>query len=178
MSRIGKLPIALPSNVEAIVSTSEVVIKGPLGFMSKPLTHLVKITLKENNILCFETTNNSRQARAMFGTMRALVNNMVIGVIKGFEKRLVLVGIGFRAQIQAFELNLSLGFSHPIIFSIPKNIQCELPTQTEIVVRGIDNQVVGQVAAKIRSYRPPEPYKGKGIRYSDEIITLKDTKKK
>lgn len=177
MSRISKVPIALPSSVEAIISIVKIIINGPLGSLSQPLTDLVHIT-NNNNILSFKVLNNSREANAMSGTLRALVNNMIIGVTKGFEKKLNLVGVGFRAQVQNNELNLSLGFSHSVVYLIPNNIKCETPTQTEILIKGIDFQVVGQIAAKIRAYRKPEPYKGKGIRYADEIVILKDTKKK
>ena len=132
----------------------------------------------DNGTLKFEAANDSREANAMSGTLRALVNNMVNGVTKGFEKKLSLVGVGYRAQAQGDKLNLSLGFSHPVVHQMPQGVKCETPTQTEILIKGIDRQRVGQVAAEVRAYRPPEPYKGKGVRYVDEVVTLKETKKK
>jgi large subunit ribosomal protein L6 len=148
-----------------------------LGTLSQPLNGLVKV---ENNAgtIKFEAANDSREANAMSGTLRALVNNMVNGVTKGFEKKLTLVGVGFRAQAQGNKLNLSLGFSHPVVHQMPQGVKCETPTQTEIVIKGIDRQQVGQVAAEVRAYRSPEPYKGKGVRYVDEVVVLKETKKK
>jgi len=177
MSRVGKMPIALPSGAEATITAAQITVKGPLGSLSQPLTGLVKVA-NNNGTLNFEVANDSREANAMSGTLRALVNNMVNGVTKGFEKKLNLVGVGFRAQAQGDKLNLSLGFSHPIVHQMPQGIKCETPTQTEILIKGIDRQVVGQVAAEIRAYRQPEPYKGKGVRYSDEVVVLKETKKK
>ena len=177
MSRVGKMPIALPSGAEATITAAQITVKGPLGSLSQPLTGSVKVA-NNNGTLNFEAANDSREANAMSGTLRALVNNMVNGVTKGFEKKLNLVGVGFRAQAQGDKLNLSLGFSHPIVHQMPQGIKCETPTQTEILIKGIDRQVVGQVAAEIRAYRQPEPYKGKGVRYSDEVVVLKETKKK
>lgn len=177
MSRVGKMPIALPSGAEATISAAQITVKGPLGTLSQPLTGLVKVA-NNNGTLNFEVADDSREANAMSGTLRALVNNMVNGVTKGFEKKLNLVGVGFRAQAQGDKLNLSLGFSHPIVHQMPAGIKVETPTQTEILIKGIDRQVVGQVAAEIRAYREPEPYKGKGVRYADEVVTLKETKKK
>lgn len=177
MSRVGKMPIALPSGAEATITAAQITVKGPLGSLSQPLTGLVTVA-NENGTLNFAAANDSREANAMSGTLRALVNNMVNGVTKGFEKKLNLVGVGFRAQAQGDKLNLSLGFSHPIVHQMPQGIKCETPTQTEILIKGIDRQVVGQVAAEIRAYRQPEPYKGKGVRYSDEVVVLKETKKK
>lgn len=177
MSRIGKIPIILPSNLEVIISPIKITINGPLGSLTRHLSSFVKVT-NNNNVLNFKVIKNTREGNAMFGTFRALVNNMIIGVTKGFEKKLNLIGVGFRAQVEGNTLNLSLGFSHPIIYKVPQNIECKTLTQTEILLKGIDRQVVGQVAAEIRSYRQPEPYKGKGVRYSDEIIVLKETKKK
>jgi large subunit ribosomal protein L6 len=177
MSRIGKMPIALPKGAEATVTAAQITVKGPLGTLSQPLNGLVKV---ENNAgtIKFEVANDSREANAMSGTLRALVNNMVNGVTKGFEKKLTLVGVGFRAQAQGNKLNLSLGFSHPVVHQMPQGVKCETPTQTEIVIKGIDRQQVGQVAAEVRAYRSPEPYKGKGVRYVDEVVVLKETKKK
>jgi large subunit ribosomal protein L6 len=177
MSRVGKMPIALPSGAEATISAEQIIVKGPLGSLTQPLTGLVKV---ENNAgtLKFEAANDSREANAMSGTLRALVNNMVNGVTKGFEKKLNLVGVGYRAQAQGDKLNLSLGFSHPVVHQMPAGVTSATPTQTEILIKGIDKQQVGQVAAEVRAYRPPEPYKGKGVRYSDEKVVIKETKKK
>jgi large subunit ribosomal protein L6 len=177
MSRVGKMPIALPKDVEATIAAEKITIKGPLGTLTLPLTGLVKIQ-NENGTLTFEPTNDSREANAMSGTVRALVNNMVNGVVKGFEKKLNLVGVGYRAQAQGDKLNLTLGFSHPVVHQMPAGVKCETPSQTEILIKGIDRQKVGQTAAEVRAYRSPEPYKGKGVRYSDEVVVLKETKKK
>ncbi|MBO9538815.1 50S ribosomal protein L6 [Herbaspirillum sp.] len=177
MSRVGKMPVALPNGAEATITAAQITVKGPLGSLTQPLTNKVKVA-NNNGSLTFEVADDSREANAMSGTLRALVNNMVNGVTKGFEKKLTLVGVGFRAQAQGDKLNLSLGFSHPIVHQMPAGIKCETPTQTEILIKGIDRQVVGQVAAEIRAYREPEPYKGKGVRYADEVVTLKETKKK
>jgi large subunit ribosomal protein L6 len=177
MSRVGKMPIALPAGAEATISAEQIVVKGPLGSLIQPLTGQVKI---ENNsgVLKFDAANDSREANAMSGTLRALVNNMVNGVTKGFEKKLNLVGVGYKAQAQGDKLNLSLGFSHPVVHQMPAGVKCETPTPTEILIKGINRQQVGQVAAEVRAYRAPEPYKGKGVRYADEVVTLKETKKK
>ncbi len=177
MSRVGKMPIALPKGVEASFSAEQITVKGPLGTLIQPLNGLVKV-VNEDGTLKFEPANESREANAMSGTLRALVSNMVNGVSKGFEKKLNLVGVGFRAQAQGDKLNLSLGFSHPVIHQMPDGVKCETPTQTEILIKGVDRQKVGQVAAEVRAYRRPEPYKGKGVRYSDEVVLLKETKKK
>jgi large subunit ribosomal protein L6 len=171
------MPIALPKDVEATIAADLITIKGPLGTLTLPLTGQVKIN-NENGTLTFEPTNDSREASAMSGTVRALVNNMVTGVNKGFEKKLSLVGVGYRAQAQGDKLNLSLGFSHPVVHQMPQGVKCETPSQTEILIKGIDRQKVGQTAAEVRAYRSPEPYKGKGVRYVDEVVTLKETKKK
>jgi large subunit ribosomal protein L6 len=177
MSRVGKMPIALPTGAEAAIAAEQIVIKGPLGQLSLPLTGLVKVK-NDNGTLNVEAANDSREANAMSGTIRALLNNMVDGVTKGFEKRLSLVGVGFRAQAQGDKLNLSLGFSHPVVHQMPAGVKCETPSQTEIVIKGIDKQKVGQTAAEVRAYRSPEPYKGKGVRYLGEVVKLKETKKK
>jgi len=177
MSRVGKMPIALPKGVEASLSAEQITVTGPLGVLSQPLNGLVKVA-NDEGALKFEPANDSREANAMSGTLRALVNNMVNGVSKGFEKKLNLIGVGFRAQAQGDKLNLSLGFSHPVVHQMPDGVKCETPTQTEILIKGIDRQKVGQVAAEVRAYRRPEPYKGKGVRYSDEVVLLKETKKK
>lgn len=177
MSRVGKMPIELPKGAEASITAEQITVKGPLGSLSRSLNGLVKI---ENNAgtLQFAAADDSREAQAMYGTMRALVNNMVSGVTKGFEKKLNLVGVGYRAQAQGDKLNLSLGFSHPVVHQMPTGVKCETPTQTEILIKGIDKQQVGQVAAEVRAYRSPEPYKGKGVRYADEVVVIKETKKK
>lgn len=177
MSRIAKNPVVLPGKVEVTLTQGEISVKGPLGVLTQKLSPNVKVEKIENR-LEFTMAQSSRQANAMSGTMRALVANMVDGVSKGFEKKLTLVGVGYRAQAQGDKLNLTLGFSHPIVYQMPKGIKAETPTQTEIVIKGMDKQIVGQVAAEVRRYRSPEPYKGKGVRYTGERIVLKETKKK
>jgi large subunit ribosomal protein L6 len=177
MSRIGNAPVVLPEKVEVTLADDQVSVKGPLGTLTQKLVPQVRIEKVENRIQ-FKVTNNSRQASAMSGTLRALVANMVLGVTRGFEKKLTLVGVGYRAQAQGDKLNLTLGFSRPIVHSMPKGIKVETPTQTEIVIKGSDRQMVGQVAAEVRAYRGPEPYKGKGVRYAGEQVVLKETKKK
>ncbi len=177
MSRVGKSPIAVPQGAEITLSADLITVKGPLGTISQQQNQLVKI-VNDNGTLKFEPTDESREANAMSGTMRALVANMVSGVTKGFERKLTLVGVGFRAQAQGDKLNLSLGFSHPVVHDMPVGVKAETPSQTEILIKGIDKQKVGQVAAEVRGYRPPEPYKGKGVRYADEVVILKETKKK
>jgi large subunit ribosomal protein L6 len=177
MSRVGKMPIEVPAGVEITIADAKISVKGPKGTMSLPLNGLVKVK-KEGSALVFETADESRESNAMSGTVRALVNNMVNGVTKAFEKKLTLVGVGYRAQAQGDKLNLSLGFSHPVVHQMPEGVTVVTPTQTEIVITGIDKQRVGQVAAEVRAYRPPEPYKGKGVRYSDERVVIKETKKK
>jgi large subunit ribosomal protein L6 len=177
MSRIAKYPVDLPQGVEVTLGDAEISIKGPLGTLSQFLLPDVKVQREGGQIIC-RADKNAPNADAMSGTMRALVNNMVIGVTKGFEKKLSLVGVGYRAQAQGRKLNLTLGFSHPVVHEMPDGIKVETPTQTEILIKGIDKQVVGQVAAEIRAYRSPEPYKGKGVRYADEVVVIKETKKK
>ena len=177
MSRVGKMPIPVPAGVEVTIATEKIGVKGSQGTLSLPLTGQVTIK-NESNTLTFAPADETREANAMSGTVRALVNNMVNGVSKGFEKKLSLVGVGFRAQAQGDKLNLSLGFSHPIVHSMPAGVKVETPTQTEIIIKGIDRQQVGQVAAEVRAYRSPEPYKGKGVRYVDEVVVIKETKKK
>ena len=177
MSRVGKMPIDLPKDVEVTITADKIAVKGPQGTLSLPLTGQVVIK-NESGTLNLTPADESREANAMSGTVRALVNNMVNGVTKGFEKKLQLVGVGFKAQAQGDKLNLSLGFSHPIVHSMPNGVKCETPTQTEIIIKGIDRQKVGQVAAEVRAYRSPEPYKGKGVRYVDEVVVIKETKKK
>jgi large subunit ribosomal protein L6 len=177
MSRIAKFPIPLPKGVEVTLGTGSISVKGPLGTMARPLDPNVGIQ-KEGEALVCKALGNSQHAVAMSGTLRALVANMVTGVSKGFEKKLALVGVGYRAQAQGDKLNLTLGFSHPVVHQMPKGVKVATPTQTEVIVSGIDKQLVGQVAAEIRDSKPPEPYKGKGVRYADEQIVLKETKKK
>ena len=177
MSRIGNTPVVLPEKVEVTLSAGEISVKGPLGTLSRRLSPQVKVEKVENRVE-FKVNDNSRQADALSGTMRALVANMVTGVTKGFEKKLTLVGVGYRAQAQGDKLNLTLGFSHPVVHPMPTGIRVETPTQTEILIKGLDRQLVGQVAAEVRAYRGPEPYKGKGVRYANEQVTIKETKKK
>jgi large subunit ribosomal protein L6 len=177
MSRIAKYPVKLPAKVEAKVNANVVEVKGPLGTLSRTFNSDVVISLFEGSISC-KASSETKASRSMSGTARALVANMVTGVEKGFERKLSLVGVGYRAQAQGDKLNLSLGFSHPVVHTMPVGVKCETPTQTEILIKGVDKQQVGQVAAEVRAYRPPEPYKGKGVRYVDEVITLKETKKK
>jgi len=177
MSRVGNSPVALPEKVEVMIGVDRISVKGPLGTLAQQLTPNVKVEKVENH-LEIKVNDNSRQANAISGTTRALIANMVHGVSKGFERKLNLVGVGYRAQAQGDKLNLTLGFSHPVIHQLPQGVKAETPTQTEIILKGADKQLVGQVAADVRNYRPPEPYKGKGVRYADERIVLKETKKK
>jgi large subunit ribosomal protein L6 len=177
MSRIAKYPVPVPKGVDVNIASGEISIKGPLGTIARAADPNVGVE-KDGDKLVFKALGNSNHANAMSGTMRALVANMVLGVTKGFEKRLALVGVGFRAQAQGEKLNLSLGFSHPVVHLMPKGVKVATPTQTEIVISGVDKQLVGQVAAEVRAHRPPEPYKGKGVRYVGEAIVLKETKKK
>lgn len=177
MSRVGKMPIAVPQGVDVSVTADRISVKGSLGTLVRPVNELVTVK-SEAGKLMFAPANESPEADAMSGTMRALVANMVNGVTKGFEKKLTLVGVGFRAAAQGNKLNLQIGFSHPVAMDMPAGIQVVCPTQTEIVIKGSDRQAVGQIAAEVRAVRPPEPYKGKGIRYADEKVSLKETKKK
>jgi large subunit ribosomal protein L6 len=177
MSRIGKEPVSVPANVEVNLSSSEVSVKGPLGKLQRSINS--DVTVKhEGDTLLVKVANDSRQANAMSGTMRALLANMVQGVTSGYEKKLSLVGVGYRAQAANETLNLTLGFSHPVVYKMPEGIKVETPSQTEILIKGIDKQKVGQVAAEVRAFRKPEPYKGKGVRYADEVIVMKEAKKK
>ena len=164
MSRIGKLPVTIPAGVEVAVKDNQINVKGTLGALALTLT--------------FVPVNESREANAMSGTMRQLVNNMVNGVSKGFEKKLTLLGVGYKAQAQGSKLNLTVGYSHPVVMDMPAGIKVETPTPTEILIKGSDRQRVGQIASEVRAVRPPEPYKGKGIRYADEKVVIKETKKK
>jgi len=177
MSRIAKYPVNVPAGVEISLATEQIAIKGPLGTLTQALSANV-VVARDGDQLTFAAANDSQQANAMSGTLRALVSNMVLGVTTGFVRKLNLVGVGYRAQAQGDAVNLTLGFSHPVVHKLPKGVKAETPTQTEIVLKGTDKQQVGQVAAEIRAYRPPEPYKGKGVRYSDEKIVIKETKKK
>jgi large subunit ribosomal protein L6 len=176
MSRVGKSPIAL-QGAEFKVADGAITVKGPLGTITQAASPLVNVA-NENGVVQLSPVNESREANAMSGTLRALLANAVLGVTKGFERKLTLVGVGYRAQAQGDKLNLSLGFSHPVVHQMPEGIKAETPTQTEILIKGIDKQKVGQVAAEVRGYRPPEPYKGKGVRYANEVVILKETKKK
>lgn len=177
MSRIAKYPVKVPSGVEVSLSGECVTVKGPLGALTQKILPNVAVVRAGEELQC-GVTGSAAEAKAMSGTMRAILANMVIGVSKGFERKLTLVGVGYRAQAQGTKLNLTLGFSHPVVHDMPAGVKVETPTQTEIVLKGIDKQQVGQVAAEVRAYRPPEPYKGKGVRYSDEVVAIKETKKK
>lgn len=177
MSRVAKNPVTVPAGVEVKFGTDKLTVKGKNGELSFPLTEDVTIELNDDQ-LTFAAANSTKQANAMSGTVRALVNNMVKGVAEGFEKKLQLIGVGYRAQAQGKVLNLSLGFSHPIAYEMPEGVSVQTPSQTEIVLTGADKQAVGQVAAEIRSFRSPEPYKGKGVRYVGEVVVMKETKKK
>jgi large subunit ribosomal protein L6 len=177
MSRIAKYPVALPKGVDVQLAANQITIKGPLGTLSRSINPSVRVERDGDNLMC-KAVEGALDGSAQSGTMRALVNNMVHGVTKGFEKKLMLVGVGYRAQAQGTKLNLSLGFSHPVVHDMPQGIKVETPQQTEILIKGIDKQLVGQVAAEVRAYRSPEPYKGKGIRYAGEQVVLKETKKK
>ena len=177
MSRVGKMALPVPKGVDVALSAEQISVKGSLGTLVRPANGLVTIK-NEDGKLTFVPANDSVEADAMSGTMRALLANMVNGVSKGFEKKLALVGVGYRAAATGSKLNLQIGFSHPIAKDMPAGVKVECPTQTEIVIRGSDRQVVGQIAAEVRAIRPPEPYKGKGIRYVGEKVVIKETKKK
>ncbi|MES2771502.1 MAG: 50S ribosomal protein L6 [Pseudomonadota bacterium] len=177
MSRVAKNRIVLPQGVEVKISLDQILIKGPLGVMQFTPNSAVAVTCLDGALSC-SAVLGVPNSNALSGTVRAVLANMVLGVSKGFEKKLLLVGVGYRAQTQGASLNLTLGFSHPVVYQIPEGIKIETPIQTEILIKGVDKQKVGQVAADIRAYRKPEPYKGKGVRYSDESIVLKETKKK
>ncbi|HET9113507.1 MAG TPA: 50S ribosomal protein L6 [Burkholderiales bacterium] len=177
MSRVAKNPVAVPAGVEITLSSNSISVKGPLGVLMQAANENVLIS-KDGDLLQFAPVDDSIRANAMSGTMRALIANMVRGVTKGFEKKLLLVGVGYRAQAAGDTLNLTLGYSHPVAHKMPVGIKVETPTQTEILIKGMDRQKVGQVAADVRAYRRPEPYKGKGVRYSDEVVVIKETKKK
>jgi len=177
MSRIAKMPVSIPAGVDVTVGEHELSVKGSGGLLTLSQNVLVKIS-SDAGMLSFAAANETRAADAMTGTMRQLVNNMVIGVSQGFEKKLTLIGVGYKAQATGSKLNLTVGYSHPVNIDMPVGITVATPTPTEIVIKGADRQRVGQIAAEIRAVRPPEPYKGKGIRYSDEKVAIKETKKK
>jgi len=177
MSRVAKNPIVLPAGVDVTLGGEVISVKGPLGVMKFAANPAVKVEKVDGSLQCVPV-DGVANANALSGTVRAIVANMVTGVTKGFERKLNLVGVGYRAQAAGDTLNLTLGFSHPVAHKMPAGVSCATPTQTEIVIKGVDKQQVGQVAAEIRAYRKPEPYKGKGVRYSDEVIVLKETKKK
>jgi large subunit ribosomal protein L6 len=177
MSRIANYPVTVPSGVQVALAGAKVSVKGPKGNLEHEVHPLVKVS-QEGSQLRFKRTNDSTLARAVSGTTRALVNNMVNGVTKGFEKKLTIIGVGYRVAVQGKKLNLTLGYSHPIVYAIPNGITIEAPDQTNLVVKGADKQLVGQVAAEIRAFRSPEPYKGKGVRYLDEVVVKKEAKKK
>jgi len=176
MSRVAKNPIVLPPGVDVTLG-SEITVKGPLGSIKFDGNPSVRVEQEGTALVC-NPVAGAVNANALSGTVRAILANMVAGVSKGFERKLTLVGVGYRAQTQGDVLNLTLGFSHPVAHQMPAGIKCETPTQTEILIKGVDKQLVGQVAAEVRGYRPPEPYKGKGVRYANEVIVLKETKKK
>ena len=177
MSRVAKNPVVIPAKVEVVLSTDNISVSGPLGKMTQPLTGAVKLA-REGETITFAAADDSQHANALSGTLRALVANMVAGVSDGFTRKLTLIGVGYKAQAQGSTLNLELGYSHPINHKMPDGVKVETPSQTEIILKGFDKQVIGQVAAQIRAYRSPEPYKGKGVRYADEVVAIKETKKK
>lgn len=177
MSRVSNNPIIIPPEVKIEIQATGIQVKGPKGHLFQQVNTNLGL-IEDNNTIRVEVRENTQENKALSGTVRSLISNMVKGVSVGFEKKLILVGVGYRAQINGNVLNLSLGYSHSINYSIPTDINVELPTQTEIFIKGIDKQKVGQIAADIRAFRRPEPYKGKGVRYSDEIVKLKETKKK
>ncbi|MCV2404040.1 50S ribosomal protein L6 [Marinomonas sp. C2222] len=177
MSRIANSPVTLPSGVDLSLNGQAVVVKGSKGTLELNVHRSVEVT-KEENVITFAARDAAKQSRALAGTTRALINNMVVGVSQGFEKRLLLQGVGYRAAVKGKVLNLSLGFSHPVDYELPEGVTAECASQTEVILRGIDKQAVGQAAAEVRGFRPPEPYKGKGVRYSDEVVRRKEAKKK
>ncbi len=177
MSRVGKMPVTIPAGVDVSINAEQISVKGAGGQLAVAVNALVAVK-DEGGKLSFAPVNDSREANAMSGTLRQLVNNMVVGVSKGFEKKLSLIGVGYKAQATGAKLNLAVGYSHPVNIDMPAGITVATPAPTEIVIKGADRQRVGQIAAEIRAVRPPEPYKGKGIRYADEKITIKETKKK
>ena len=177
MSRVAKNPVSIPAKVDVSISPEMIAISGPMGKLSHSLCGAVTVA-REGDVITFAAANDDQHSRAMSGTVRALVANMVQGVSEGFSKRLTLVGVGYKAQAQGDTLNLDLGYSHPVKHKMPAGVKVETPTPTEIIIKGADKQVVGQIAAQVRAYRKPEPYKGKGVRYADEVVIIKETKKK
>ncbi|WP_291987342.1 50S ribosomal protein L6 [Candidatus Accumulibacter sp. ACC007] len=177
MSRVAKKPIVLPQGVAVDISSDQISVTGPLGALMFAVNPAVSVAFEDGSLLC-KPVSGVAEAVAMSGTVRAVLANMVTGVSAGFERKLSLVGVGYRAQAQGDTLNLTLGFSHPVAYKLPSGITATTPIQTEIVIKGVDRQLVGQVAAEVRAYRPPEPYKGKGVRYVDEVVVIKETKKK
>lgn len=177
MSRIAKSPVQVPQGVEVSFDDRRVTVKGAKGELSTTLNHLVNFH-QEDDVISLEPAEDSQEAWAQTGTARSIINNLVIGVSQGFQRKLILNGVGYRAQAQGNVLNLTLGLSHPVNYELPEGIEVELPSNTEVILKGTDKQLVGQVAAKVRGFRPPEPYKGKGIRYEDERLRLKEAKKK
>lgn len=177
MSRVAKAPVEIPAGVEVKVNGQSLSVKGSKGLLELNVHQNVEVA-QEENVLTFAPRDGGKQSRALAGTTRALVNNMVMGVTKGFEKKLQLIGVGYRAQAKGKSVNLTLGFSHPVDYALPEGVTAETPSQTEILIKGVDKQLVGQVAAEIREFRRPEPYKGKGIRYADEYVRRKEAKKK
>ncbi|MBT4162342.1 MAG: 50S ribosomal protein L6 [Gammaproteobacteria bacterium] len=177
MSRIANSPVQIPSGVEVNLSGKEISVKGAKGNLTLTVHELVEIKQEENE-LKLAATNSTKKSHALSGTFRSLISNMVMGVTEGFQKELELIGVGYRAQAQGKKLNLSLGFSHPVVYQAPEGIDIETPSQTQVIVKGIDKQLVGQVSAEIRDFRPPEPYKGKGVRYANEYVKRKEAKKK
>jgi len=177
MSRVAKNPVVLPAKVDVSITADSIAVSGPMGKLTQPLCGSVKVA-REGDSITFVAANDSQHSRSMSGTVRALVANMVRGVSEGFSRKLTLVGVGYKAQAQGNTLNLDLGYSHPVNHKMPVGVTVETPTQTEIIIKGADKQAVGQVAAQVRAYRKPEPYKGKGVRYADEVVVIKETKKK
>jgi len=177
MSRVANNPIELPSGVQVTIAGSEITVKGKIGSLAMPINPEVEI-VQDENVLTFSARSSAKFSRAMSGTTRALVSNMVTGVSTGFEKKLDLIGVGYRAQVQGNKINLTLGFSHPVVYDLPQGVSAETPSQTEILLKSSDKQMLGQAAAEIRAFRPPEPYKGKGVRISGEHVRRKEAKKK
>ncbi|OGV74646.1 MAG: 50S ribosomal protein L6 [Methylophilales bacterium RIFCSPHIGHO2_02_FULL_57_10] len=177
MSRVAKNPVVLPAKVDVSIAADSIAVSGPMGKLTQSLCGSVKVA-REGDSITFVAANDSQHSRSMSGTVRALVANMVRGVSEGFSRKLTLVGVGYKAQAQGNTLNLELGYSHPVNHKMPVGVTVETPTQTEIIIKGADKQAVGQVAAQVRAYRKPEPYKGKGVRYADEVVVIKETKKK
>ena len=177
MSRVAKSPVTLPAGVDVTLNGQHLVVKGGKGSLELTAHQNVEV-VQQDNVITFAARDGAKQSRALAGTMRSLVNNMVIGVSQGFEKKLLLQGVGYRAAVKGNTINLTLGFSHPVEYELPAGVTAECASQTEIIIRGVDKQVIGQVAAEVRGFRPPEPYKGKGVRYADEVVRRKEAKKK